>query len=124
MDSTPPPVESMPRAIIVQSISCGASEVHLIPDARGYAVWYQIGDERKCAMTIPKRLKHRLAAAFKDLFEAEHSLPQEVVMPVRHEEKFFDLILTCSATHRGDRIVFRIISTEDFPELSVKKSEA
>ena len=123
MDSTPPPLDKIPRAIIIQSISCGASEVHLVPDAKGYAVWYQIGEDRKCAMTIPKHLKHRLAAAFKDLFETEHSLPQEVVMPVRHDGKLWDLILTCSATHRGDHLVFRIVPMEDFPPPFPKKSE-
>jgi len=106
------PIIRVASTVVVQAIKDGASDVHVEPDRRGVRVRYRIDGVLHETMSIPKYIQAPLISRLKIMAEmniAERRVPQDGRIPIRHENKDYDLRVSCLPTIFGEKIVMRIL---------------
>ena len=106
------PIIRVANTIIQQAIRVGASDVHVEPDRRQVRVRYRVDGVLHEEMTIPKYIQAPLISRFKIMAEmniAERRIPQDGRIPVRLDNKDYDLRVSCLPTIYGEKIVCRIL---------------
>jgi len=106
------PIIRIAHTVIVQAIRDGASDIHVEPDRRGVRVRYRIDGVLHEVMPLPKYIDKPLISRFKimaDMNIAERRVPQDGRIPIRWDNKDFDLRVSCLPTIFGEKIVMRIL---------------
>jgi type IV pilus assembly protein PilB len=106
------PIVRLANTIIQQAIKERASDIHIEPGARNMRVRYRIDGVLHEAMPMPKYLQMPLTARYKILSEiniAERRIPQDGRIPIRYENKDYDLRVSCLPNLFGEKIVMRIL---------------
>lgn len=106
------PIIRVANTIIQQAIQVGASDIHIEPDKRQVRVRYRVDGVLHEEMTIPKYIQAPLISRFKIMAEmniAERRIPQDGRIPVRKDNKDYDLRVSCLPTMYGEKIVCRIL---------------
>jgi type IV pilus assembly protein PilB len=106
------PIIRVANAIIQQAISASASDIHIEPDRRGLRVRYRVDGVLRETMTMPKYIQAPLISRFKIMAEmniAERRVPQDGRIPVRYQDKDYDMRVSCLPGIYGEKIVCRIL---------------
>ncbi len=106
------PIIRIAYTIIQRAIVDGASDIHIEPDRRGVRVRYRIDGVLHEVMPLPKYIDKPLISRFKimsDMNIAERRVPQDGRIPIRWDNKDYDLRVSCLPTVHGEKIVMRIL---------------
>jgi len=106
------PIVRLANTIIQQAIKERASDIHIEPGTRQMRVRYRIDGVLHEAMPMPKYLQMPLTARYKILSEmniAERRVPQDGRIPIRYENKDYDLRVSALPNLFGEKIVMRIL---------------
>ena len=106
------PIIRIAYTIVQQAIRDEASDIHIEPDRRGVRVRYRIDGVLHEVMPLPKYIEKPLVSRFKimsDMNIAERRVPQDGRIPIRWENKDYDLRVSCLPTVNGEKIVMRIL---------------
>ncbi|MCE5200395.1 MAG: ATPase, T2SS/T4P/T4SS family [Armatimonadota bacterium] len=106
------PIIRIAYTIIQRAIADGASDIHIEPDRRGVRVRYRIDGVLHEVMPLPKYIDKPLISRFKimsDMNIAERRIPQDGRIPIRWDNKDYDLRVSCLPTVHGEKIVMRIL---------------
>jgi len=106
------PIIRIAHTIIQQAIRETASDIHVEPDRRGVRVRYRIDGVLHEVMPLPKYIQAPMISRLKimsDMNIAERRVPQDGRIPIRWENKDYDLRVSCLPTIHGEKIVMRIL---------------
>ena len=106
------PIIRVANTIIQQAIKEGASDIHIEPDRRGLRIRYRVDGVLHETMTMPKYIQPPLISRYKIMAEmniAERRIPQDGRIPIKFENKDFDLRVSCLPSIFGEKIVCRIL---------------
>ncbi|MCE5322478.1 Flp pilus assembly complex ATPase component TadA [bacterium] len=106
------PIIRIAYTIIQRAIADSASDIHVEPDRRGVRVRYRIDGVLHEVMPLPKYIDKPLISRFKimsDMNIAERRIPQDGRIPIRWDNKDYDLRVSCLPTVHGEKIVMRIL---------------
>lgn len=106
------PIIRIAHTIVQQAIRDAASDIHVEPDRRGVRVRYRIDGVLHEIMPLPKYIQAPLISRLKimaDMNIAERRVPQDGRIPIRWENKDYDLRVSCLPTIHGEKIVMRIL---------------
>ncbi|WP_297888586.1 ATPase, T2SS/T4P/T4SS family [Sulfurihydrogenibium sp.] len=115
------PIVKLSRAIIVDAIGKGASDVHIEPMEKVLRVRYRIDGILKTVAEYPPSVKDALAARYKimaNLDISEKRLPQDGRIRIIVNRKKYDLRVSILPVVYGEKIVMRIQDAESY--LNVK----
>lgn len=106
------PIVRMANAIITQAIEKGASDIHIEPDRRNLRVRCRIDGVLQQVMMVPKHIQAPLVSRYKimsDMNIAEKRVPQDGRIPIKHNNKDYDMRVNCLPSLHGEKIVMRIL---------------
>jgi type IV pilus assembly protein PilB len=106
------PIIRVANTIIQQAIKESASDIHIEPDRRGLRIRYRVDGVLHETMTMPKYIQPPLISRYKIMAEmniAERRIPQDGRIPIRYENKDYDLRVSCVPSIFGEKIVCRIL---------------
>ena len=105
-------IDHIAGVIIKEAILSGASDIHLEPMQGELWIRYRIDGVLHRIHTIPKPVQEAVITRFKTMAEMEvmeKRLPQDGRIPVKFEDKDYDLRANCVPTFYGESIVVRIL---------------
>jgi type IV pilus assembly protein PilB len=106
------PIVRAANIIIQRAIDERASDIHVEPQARNVRVRYRIDGVLHEVLTLPKYIQAPLISRYKIMAEmniAEKRLPQDGRIPVRYQNKDYDMRVSSIPTPLGEKIVMRIL---------------
>jgi type IV pilus assembly protein PilB len=106
------PIVRMANAIMSTAIDNGASDIHIEPDRRNVRIRVRIDGVLQELMAVPKHIQAPLISRYKimsDMNIAERRVPQDGRIPIRHNNKDYDLRVSCLPSLYGEKIVMRIL---------------
>ena len=106
------PIVRVANTIIQQAINERASDIHVEPQGRNLRIRYRIDGVLHEALSLPKYVQAPLISRYKIMAEmniAEKRLPQDGRIPVRYQNKDYDLRVSSIPTPHGEKIVMRIL---------------
>ncbi|MCS7273164.1 MAG: ATPase, T2SS/T4P/T4SS family [Fimbriimonadales bacterium] len=106
------PIVRVADMIIRQAINERASDIHVEPQARNLRIRFRIDGVLHEILTLPKYVQAPLISRYKimaDMNIAEKRLPQDGRIPIRHQNKEYDLRVSTIPTPHGEKIVMRIL---------------
>jgi type IV pilus assembly protein PilB len=112
VDENAAPVIRMANAIMSQAIDSGASDIHIEPDRRNLRVRFRVDGVLHEVMPIPKHIQAPLISRYKimsDMNIAERRVPQDGRIPIKHQNKDYDMRVSCLPSLYGEKIVMRIL---------------
>ncbi|MCL0043714.1 Flp pilus assembly complex ATPase component TadA [Peptococcaceae bacterium] len=112
------------NSIIKQAIDESVSDIHIEPAEKEVRVRYRVDGILHEAMSLPKTSQSALTARFKILSNmdiAEKRLPQDGRMNVKHRKQKFDLRVSSLPVIRGEKIVIRVLRSQNVSMLSIKE---
>ncbi len=115
------PIVKLSRAIIVEAIGQGASDIHIEPMEKLLRVRYRVDGILRTVKEFPPSIKDALSARYKimaTLDIAEKRLPQDGRIRIVVNGKKYDLRVSILPTVYGEKIVMRIQDAESY--LNVK----
>jgi type IV pilus assembly protein PilB len=106
------PVIRMVNAVMVQAIESGASDIHIEPGRRNVRVRFRVDGVLREVMAVPKHIQPPMIARCKimaDMNIAERRVPQDGRIGLRHNNKDYDMRVSCLPSQFGEKIVMRIL---------------
>ena len=106
------PIVRMVNAVMVQAIDSGASDIHIEPSRRNVRVRFRVDGVLREMMTVPKHVQPPMIARCKimaDMNIAERRVPQDGRIGLRHNNKDYDMRVSCLPGQYGEKIVMRIL---------------
>jgi type IV pilus assembly protein PilB len=106
------PIVRMANAIMSTAIDNGASDIHIEPDRRNVRIRVRVDGVLQELMAVPKHIQAPLISRYKimsDMNIAERRVPQDGRIPIRHNNKDYDLRVSCLPSLYGEKIVMRIL---------------
>ena len=106
------PIIRIAYAIIQQAIREKASDIHIEPAQRDVRIRYRIDGVLNETMRVPKHIQPPLISRFKIMAEmniAERRVPQDGRIPIKVNNKDYDLRVSCLPSKWGEKIVMRIL---------------
>ncbi len=106
------PVIRMVNAVMVQAIDLGASDIHIEPGRRTVRVRFRVDGVLREVMAVPKHIQPPMIARCKimaDMNIAERRVPQDGRIGLRHNNKDYDMRVSCLPSQYGEKIVMRIL---------------
>lgn len=106
------PIIRIANTIIQQAIRDSSSDIHVEPDKRSLRVRFRIDGVLHEVMPLPKYIDKPLISRYKILAGmdiAERRIPQDGRIPIRMDNKDYDLRVSCLPTVNGEKIVMRIL---------------
>ena len=111
-DSDAAPIIKMVNAILSQAIDMGASDIHMEPFRRSMRVRFRIDGVLREVLPIPKLIQNSVVARCKimsDMNIAEKRVPQDGRIGLKHNNKDYDMRVSCLPSMYGEKIVMRIL---------------
>lgn len=106
------PIIKMVNAILSNAIDMGASDIHMEPFRRNMRVRFRIDGVLREVMPIPKLIQNSVTARCKimsDMNIAEKRIPQDGRIGLKHNNKDYDMRVSCLPSMYGEKIVMRIL---------------
>ena len=106
------PIVRMANAILVNAIEAGASDIHIEPDRKNVRVRVRIDGVMQQIMTVPKHIQAPMISRYKIMAEmniAERRVPQDGRILIKHNDKDYDMRVSCLPSLYGEKIVMRIL---------------
>jgi type IV pilus assembly protein PilB len=106
------PIIRIVNAILMQAIKDGASDIHIEPQRRGVRVRYRIDGVLHEQMKVPQYVLNPLVSRIKimgDMNIAERRIPQDGRIPLKMQNKEYDMRVNSCPTSNGEKIVMRIL---------------
>lgn len=106
------PIIRVANTIIQNAINERASDIHVEASYRNVRVRYRIDGVLHEVLTLPKYVQPPLISRLKIMAEmniAEKRIPQDGRIPIRYQNKDFDLRVSSIPTPAGEKIVMRIL---------------
>ncbi len=106
------PIVRAANIIIQRAIDERASDIHVEPQLRNVRIRYRIDGVLHEVLTLPKYIQAPLISRYKIMAEmniAEKRLPQDGRIPIRYQNKDYDLRVSSIPTPLGEKIVMRIL---------------
>ncbi len=106
------PVIRMVNAILLEAIQQGASDVHFEPTEEGLSIRYRIDGCLQKRHTPSREYQIQILTRIKVMAKmdiAEHRLPQDGRLKLRHGGREIDFRVSTLPTVHGERIVLRIL---------------
>jgi type IV pilus assembly protein PilB len=120
------PAVSLVSNIIASAASKDASDIHMEPTGQGLVVRLRIDGILRELTTVPEDLRHPVISRVKvlaDLDIAERRKPQDGRVVTQVASKRLDLRISVLPTHRGEKIVIRLLDPAApklrFPDLGM-----
>ncbi|MBC8143046.1 MAG: Flp pilus assembly complex ATPase component TadA [Armatimonadetes bacterium] len=111
-DTEAAPVIRMANVVLTQAVEAGASDIHIEPDRRNVRVRFRVDGVLQEVMMIPKHIQPALISRYKimaDMNIAERRVPQDGRIPIKVNNKDYDLRVSCLPSMYGEKIVMRIL---------------
>ncbi len=115
------PIVKLANGLIYESVSMGASDIHVEPFEKKVIVRYRVDGVLKIYHQLPINIKDSLVARYKimsNLDIAEKRKPQDGRIRIKIEGKKIDLRVSTVPTVYGEKVVMRIQEAEKY--LNVK----
>lgn len=116
------PVVRMVNMVLLEALRTGASDIHLEPQEKRFALRYRIDGDLKESPSPPKTLQGAILSRFKlmsGMNIAERRIPQDGRIKIRAMGKEVDLRVNTLPTIYGEKIVLRVLDKSAlFPSLS------
>jgi type IV pilus assembly protein PilB len=109
------PIIRMAKVLLQRAIQERASDVHVEPERDGLRIRYRIDGVLHEVMRVPKYVHAPLVSRFKIMANmniAEHRVPQDGRIHVRHQGREYDLRVSCVPTTNGEKVVMRILDVQ------------
>jgi len=109
------PIIRMAKVLIQRAIQERASDIHIEPERDGLRIRYRIDGVLHEVMRVPKYVHAPLTSRFKIMSNmniAEHRVPQDGRIHVRHQGREYDLRVSCVPTTHGEKVVMRILDVQ------------
>ncbi|HEX8551423.1 MAG TPA: ATPase, T2SS/T4P/T4SS family [Abditibacteriaceae bacterium] len=106
------PIIRIVNAILMQAIKDGASDIHIEPQRKGVRVRYRIDGVLHEQMKVPQYVLNPLVSRIKimgDMNIAERRIPQDGRIPLKMQNKEYDMRVNSCPTSNGEKIVMRIL---------------
>ncbi|MDE3045053.1 MAG: type II secretion system ATPase GspE [Verrucomicrobiota bacterium] len=106
------PIIRMVNAILLEAVQQGASDIHFEPTEEGLAIRYRIDGVLHRRHQPPRGIELQLLTRIKVMAKldiAEHRLPQDGRIKLKHGGRETDLRVSTLPTVHGERIVLRIL---------------
>jgi type IV pilus assembly protein PilB len=106
------PIVRVAHTIIQQAINERASDIHVEPQIRNLRIRFRIDGVLHEVLSLPKYVQAPLISRYKIMAEmniAEKRLPQDGRIPIRYQNKDYDLRVSSIPTPHGEKIVMRIL---------------
>lgn len=103
-------------SILTLAIQTEASDIHLEPNAEDFLLRLRMDGVLHETRRLPASIRESLTARYKMMAEmdlSEKRLPQDGRIPVRHEDKDFDLRVAVMPSLYGEAITIRILAKQD-----------
>jgi type IV pilus assembly protein PilB len=120
------PAVALVSNIIASAASKDASDIHMEPSAQGMIVRLRIDGILRELTTIPEDMRHSIISRVKvlaDMDIAERRKPQDGRVVTQVASKRLDLRISVLPTHRGEKIVIRLLDPAApklrFPDLGM-----
>jgi type IV pilus assembly protein PilB len=107
------PVVRLANKILHNAVRDGASDIHILPEAKGVKVSYRINGLLKEDIKLDKRICKSLIARFKIVAQmdiSEHRLPQDGRFKMNLSEHQIEFRVSCMPGHHGENLVLRILN--------------
>jgi type IV pilus assembly protein PilB len=108
------PVIKMVNLIMVDALSCRASDIHIEPGANLVQVRFRINGVLEDVLEIPKWAQNPMVARIKIMAKldiTERRIPQDGHLRVRYEGDLVDLRVSSLPTADGEKIVMRVLNS-------------
>ena len=115
------PIVKLANGLIYESVSMGASDIHIEPFEKKVLVRYRVDGVLRIYHQLPANIKDSLVARYKimsNLDIAEKRKPQDGRIRIKIEGKKIDLRVSTVPTVYGEKVVMRIQEAEKY--LNVK----
>ena len=115
------PIVKLANGLIYESVSMGASDIHIEPFEKKVLVRYRVDGVLRIYHQLPSNIKDSLVARYKimsNLDIAEKRKPQDGRIRIKIEGKKIDLRVSTVPTVYGEKVVMRIQEAEKY--LNVK----
>jgi len=102
--------------IMQLAIQAKASDIHLEPNANDFLLRLRVDGVLQETRRLPSSTRESLTARFKMMAEMdtnEKRLPQDGRIPVRHEDKDFDVRVAVVPSMYGEAVTLRILARQD-----------
>lgn len=123
------PIVRLVNKILVNAFRKGASDIHVLPQAKELSLLYRINGDLKQEMTLEKWVQRRMVSRIKLLSGmniADHRVTQDGRMMVRHEGRVVELRVSCIPNAHGESIVMRILDKDmavDMQSLGLREKD-
>lgn len=109
------PIVRLVNKVLINALNKGASDIHVLPQAKELSLLYRINGDLKQEMTLEKWVQRRMVSRIKLLSGmniADHRVTQDGRMLVRHDGRVVELRVSCIPNAHGESIVMRILDKE------------
>ncbi|MCP5003209.1 MAG: type II/IV secretion system protein [Planctomycetes bacterium] len=106
------PVMRLANKILLNAVKEGASDIHLLPQEKGFKVSYRVDGLLQQYLMLDKRISKSLVARFKivalmDI--SEHRLPQDGRFKIKLSNRSVEFRVSCMPGQHGENLVMRIL---------------
>ncbi|MBC7287222.1 MAG: type II/IV secretion system protein, partial [Armatimonadetes bacterium] len=109
------PIIRMAKVLIQRAIQERASDIHIEPERENVRIRYRIDGTLHEVMRLPKYVHAPLVSRVKIMANmniAEHRVPQDGRIHVRHQGREYDLRVSVVPTTNGEKAVMRILDVQ------------
>ena len=117
------PIVRLSRAIIVEAINSGASDIHIEPMEKVVRIRYRIDGILRTVKEYPTSVKDPLVARYKimaNLDISEKRLPQDGRIRININNKKYDLRVSILPVVYGEKVVMRIQDAESYLKVKLE----
>ncbi len=124
------PIVRLVNHLILDGLKKGASDIHVLPQARTTVLAYRVNGELRKETTLDKWNEKRMVARIKILAGMDvtvHRLPQDGRMSVRYQNIEREFRVSCIPNAHGESIVMRVLNKDmavDMAALGLRQADA
>ncbi|MFC1542796.1 GspE/PulE family protein [Pseudomonadota bacterium] len=123
------PIVRLVNKLMINGIRKGASDIHVLPQAKKVLLLYRINGDLQLEMELEKWVQRRMISRIKLLAGmniTDHRVTQDGRLMVRHEGGVVEFRVSCIPNAYGESIVMRILNKEmavDMEMLGVSETD-
>jgi type IV pilus assembly protein PilB len=109
------PIVRLVNKILINGIRKGASDIHVLPQAKKVLLLYRVDGDLNQEMELEKWVQRRMISRIKILSGmniAEHRVTQDGRMMVRHEGGIVEFRVSCIPNAFGESLVLRVLNKD------------
>lgn len=109
------PIVRLVNKVLVKAMQKGASDIHILPQAKTLLLLFRINGDLQLEMELEKWVQRRMISRIKLLSGmniADHRVTQDGRMMIRYEDSVVEFRVSCIPNAYGESIVMRILGKE------------